>query len=127
MILINYAHPIPPAQLEKIGAWVDQPVEVRSVYVQFDPEKPFDEQVRQIVEETGLAIEQWQTESLLINPPAHNVFALTLLAELHGRMGYFPAVLRLKPVKDAVPPRFEVAEIINLQLIRDSSRTRRQP
>jgi hypothetical protein len=34
-------------------------------------------------------------------------------------------VLRLRPVADAVPPQFEVAEIINLQAVRDRARGRR--
>jgi hypothetical protein len=54
-----------------------------------------------------------------------NVIAVTLLAELHGRMGYFPAMLRLRPVTGSTPPRFEVAEIINLQTVRDRARSRR--
>jgi hypothetical protein len=40
-------------------------------------------------------------------------------------MGYFPACLRMRPVKDALPPRFEVAEIMNLQTLRDEARKRR--
>jgi len=40
-------------------------------------------------------------------------------------MGYFPPVLRLKPVAGALPPRFKVAEILNLQAIRQDARARR--
>ena len=40
-------------------------------------------------------------------------------------MGYFPPVIRMKPVENALPPRFEVAEIINLQAIRDAARKER--
>lgn len=62
---------------------------------------------------------------LLVVPPALNFAAFALLAELHGRMGYFPTVVRLRPVSGTTPPRFEVAEVINLQAIRDSARKRR--
>ena len=48
-----------------------------------------------------------------------------VIAELHGRCGYFPAVLRLKPVPATTPPRFAVAEIINLQIVRDAARQTR--
>ena len=61
------------------------------------------------------------TLPLLINPPALNVIAVTLLAELHGGMDYFPAVGRLRPLDGTLPPRFEVAEIINLQAVRDAT------
>jgi len=47
------------------------------------------------------------------------------MAELHGRMGYFPPLLRLKPVAGSVPPRFEVAEILDLQTARDEARRKR--
>jgi hypothetical protein len=49
-----------------------------------------------------------------------------LLAELHGRMGYFPAIVRLRPMPESVPPRFEVAEVINLQAVREHARLSRQ-
>lgn len=60
-------------------------------------------------------------------PSGLNFSAVVLTAELHGRMGYFPAVLRLKPVPGSVPPRFEVAEILNLQAVRSEARARRRP
>ena len=47
------------------------------------------------------------------------------MAELQGRRGDFPACLRLRPVAGAVPPRFEVAEILNLNEIRNEARLRR--
>ncbi len=37
-------------------------------------------------------------------------------------MGYFPACIRLRPVPESLPPRFEVAEILNLQAVRDAAR-----
>jgi hypothetical protein len=40
-------------------------------------------------------------------------------------MGYFPATLRLRPVAETTPPQFEVAEIINLQAVRDRARQMR--
>ena len=55
---------------------------------------------------------------------AYNANA-TLLAELHGRCGYFPAQLRLRPVPGSLPPRFEIAEVLNLQALRDAARERR--
>jgi hypothetical protein len=40
-------------------------------------------------------------------------------------MGYFPAHVRTRPVADALPPRYEVAEILNLQAVRDQARMQR--
>jgi hypothetical protein len=40
-------------------------------------------------------------------------------------MGYFPAVLRLRPVPNTTPPAFELAEILNLQSVREQARGKR--
>jgi len=48
-----------------------------------------------------------------------------LLAEVHGRTGYFPTIIRLRPVAGVTPPQFEVAELLNLQAVRDAARVRR--
>jgi len=100
--------------------------EVRGEMPQFDHGAPFAEQVRALADRVGLSPEEWQTTPLLVNLPGYAPAAAALLAELHGRMGHFPAVLRLRPVEGSVPTRYEVAEIINLQAIRDQARIRRQ-
>ncbi len=41
-------------------------------------------------------------------------------------MGYFAPLLRLKPVPGVVPPRYEVAEVLNLQAVRDAARAKRK-
>jgi hypothetical protein len=99
--------------------------EVLEVPTRFDPTRSFSEQVQALVDDLGLTPKQWQTGALLVNPPTLNLIAVTLLADLHGRMGYFPAVLRLRTVTGSIPPRFEVAEIVNLQAVRDAARGRR--
>jgi hypothetical protein len=126
MLLLNFAHPLTAQHLEQIEILTEQQVEqVLEAPTHFEPARSFSEQVQALVDDLGLTPEQWQTETLLVNPPTLNVIAVTLLAELHGRMGYFPAVLRLRTVTGSIPPRFEVAEIINLQTVRDEARRRR--
>jgi len=78
-----------------------------------------------MADRAGMAPAEWQTAPLLINPPALNSIAAALLAELHGRMGYFPPIVRLRPVAGSTPTRYEVAEVINLQEVRDQARRRR--
>lgn len=127
MLLLNFAHPLTAAHQAQIEAISGQTiVELREVRLYFDHERPFAAQVVELVDSVGLSPAEWQTAPLLINPPSHSLIALTLLAELHGRMGYFPAVLRLKPVAGATPPQFDVAEIINLQALRDTARQLRR-
>jgi len=126
MLLINFSHPLTPAQQASIeclsGQTIDRVIEAKT---QFDLEQPFAEQARQVVDAVGLSSEQWQTAPLLINLPSLSVITALVLAELHGRCGYFPAVLRLKPMPQTTPPQFAVAEILNVQMMRDAARQRR--
>jgi hypothetical protein len=126
MILLNFSHPLTPGQVKGIEAITGQMVErTIEAQAQFDQARLFPDQVRELVEGLGLTPAQWQQEALLINPPALNAIAVTLLAELHGRMGYFPPLVRLRPVAGSTPTRYEVAEVINLQQVRDEARSRR--
>ncbi len=93
--------------------------------VHFDVGYPFAEQVTALINDLDLTSTEWQQSALLIILPSLNHIAAVVLAELHGRCGYFSACLRLRPVQGSLPPRYEVAEIINLQEIRDTARTRR--
>lgn len=126
MLILNFSHPLTDKQLAQVEALIGQPIDrVLHIPTHFDSEQPFAPQVTALVEGIELTPTEWQTLPLLINPPALNVITATLLAELHGRMGYFPAILRLRPVAGSLPPRFEVAEIINLQAVREGARTTR--
>jgi hypothetical protein len=126
MILLNFSHPLTPAHLAQIETLAGQPVaRVVEVHSQIDPQQPLGPQIVALVESAGLTPAQWQNESLLVNLPSLNYSTGLVLAELHGRMGYFPSCVRLRPVPNAVPPQFEVAELLNLQTTRDVARQRR--
>ncbi|HLB48426.1 MAG TPA: CRISPR-associated protein Csx15 [Anaerolineales bacterium] len=126
MLLLNLSHPLTPDQLEAIGRLTGQPVErVIALPAQFDHQQPFGPQLEALMTRAELAPQEWQTASILVNPPSLNFITALVLAELHGRMGYFPPVVRLRPVKEALPPRYEVAEILNLQAVRDAARLKR--
>lgn len=126
MILLNFAHPLNPDQLAQIealtGQAISQTIELPS---QIQAQDPLPPQVTQLVDAAGLTPAQWQNEAILVNPPSLNFSAVLLMAECHGRMGYFPACIRLRPVPGSLPPRFEVAEIMNLQAVRDAARKQR--
>jgi len=126
MLILNFSHPLTDEQVKQIEDITGQAVdEVRRIPVQFDHQQPFAAQVTALADACDLTPQEWQTTPLLIVPPALNFIAATLLAELHGRMGYFPPIIRLRPIPDSLPPRYEVAEIINLQAVRDAARERR--
>jgi hypothetical protein len=126
MFIVNFSHPLTSLQLEQIEDVSGQKIErLIEVDTQFDNESSFIKQACALVNSADLSPEKWQTESLLINLPGWHIITALILAEIHGRIGYFPAVLRLRPVSNSVSRRFEVAEIINLQAVRDDARTRR--
>lgn len=126
MILLNFGHPLSAEQVHEIEQKTGvSSIEMWAFPVQFNHELSFVDQVRAIVDGVGFSSDEWQTRPLLINPPSHNLIAVILMAELHGRMGHFPAVVRLRPKEGSVPVQFELAEIIDLQSVRDKSRYRR--
>ena len=125
-MLLNFAHPLTGAQRAQIealaGAKIEREIDAPA---QFDHQQPFGPQLDALLAQVGLSPAEWQNEPLLVNPPSLNFIAVMLLAELHGRMGYFAPCVRLRPVKDALPPRYEAAEILNLQALRDAARLKR--
>lgn len=126
MILLNFSHPLNPEQLAQLEALAGQTVERRiEIMAQFDHARPFAEQAAELADRADLSAAEWQTLPIVVAPPSYNFAAATLLAHLHGRMGYFPAIVRLRPIAGATPPRFEVAEIINLQDVREAARVKR--
>ncbi len=126
MLLLNFSHPLTAEQTAQIEALAGQPIsQVIAAPAQFDPQQPFSPQMAALLARIPLTPEAWQRDPILIVPPALNFIAVLLIAELHGRMGYFPPVARLRPVAGALPPRFEVAEVLNLQAVRDAARQQR--
>ena len=126
MILLNFSHPLTPEQKAQIEAIVGQPLlRYINTMPQFDEQQPFEPQLAALLEQIELSAEQWQTEPVLVVLPALNFIAGALLANLHGRMGYFPHVVRTRPAPGAVPRRYEVAEILDLQAMRAAARRSR--
>ncbi|MCQ3980753.1 MAG: hypothetical protein DPW09_45720, partial [Anaerolineae bacterium] len=116
MILLNFSHPLTLEQKKEIEQQVGQALSVLiERAAQFDLARPFAEQAVELVDSVGLTPAEWQQSGLVVNLPSLNFGAAAVLAELHGRCGYFPPVVRLRPVAGSLPPRYEVAEIVNLQ------------
>jgi len=126
MLILNFTHPLTKEQRAQIEALANTSIEeVRTIPAQINQEEPLEPQITAIVDAVGLSSEEWQTRPLLINPPGYAPAAFVLLAELHGRIGHFPSLIRLRPVADSIPTAYEIAELINLQAIRERARRRR--
>jgi len=124
MIVLNYAHPLTAAQSARLAELLGETPEVRDIPVHVDRARPLAAVATELADAAGLMPSEWQTRPLLLNPPGLAPLALALIAEIHGRCGYFPAIISIRPVAD-MTPRYEVAEIVNLQDLRDTARARR--
>jgi len=126
MVLINFAHPITEAQLRRIEALTGRKVaRLVDLYTQIDQAQPVASQVAALVDTIDLTPAEWQTASLLINPPSLSIAAVAVLAEIRGRCGYFPAHLHLRPAEGSLPRTYEVAEVVDLQGIQQAARKKR--
>lgn len=125
MLVLNFAHPFTDEQLTQIATLTAATPEVRFISTQVDRSRPIVEVALELVNAADLSSEEWQTWPLLINPPGLAPLALALVAEIHGRSGYFVPILNMCPIPDVVPPRFTVAEIVNLHALREAARQRR--
>jgi len=127
MILLNFSHPLTAAQKVQIEELAAQAiVQTIEAMPQFDEQQPFLPQVARLLEQIELTPTAWQGEPILVLLPSLNYIAGMVLAELHGRMGYFPPIVRTRPVANSLPRRFEVAEILDLQAIREQARQMRK-
>lgn len=126
MILLNFSHPITPEQQARIETLAQQAItRTISALPQFDEQLPFAQQLAPLLAQVNLSPIEWQNEAILVILPSLNFIAALLLAELHGRMGYFPAVVRTRPVNNSLPRQYEIAEILNLQTVREEARKQR--
>ncbi len=126
MLLLNFAHPLTPSHLKRLEELTGQVItRVVEIKTHFDDNVSFAEQIQALVESVGLSSGEWQITPLLINPPSLNVIAVLLMVELHGRCGYFPPAIRLRLRPGQIPPAYEVAEILNLQQLREQARQTR--
>jgi hypothetical protein len=121
--IVNFGHPLTDGQIADTATLARQAVEtVLEVPTHIEEARPLGEQAMALVAAVGLDARAWQTEPLLVNPPGYVPLALALVAVLHGLMGHFPPVLRLRPVDGSLPPVYEIAEIVNLQALRQRAR-----
>lgn len=123
MIILNFSHPLTDLHLETIASLSNQEItQVIDLPVKFDASQPFIPQLDALTQALPLTPRELQTLPILVNLPALNHIAALLIAYLHGLIGHFPSIIRLKPVPDSTPTVFEVAEIINLQSLREETR-----
>lgn len=126
MILLNFSHPLTEAQVGQIEALAGRPITrlVESM-PQFDNNREMGPQIVELADGVGLTSREWQTPPLLVNLPGLAAGAACLLAEIHGRHGGFPVVVRLAPFMVGALSEYRVAELMNLHSMREAARERR--
>ena len=126
MKLINFSHPLTSEQLAQITDIIKTTVSVvAEINPQFDVEQAFAPQVADLLDSLNIQTPAWQLETWLIVLPALNTIASVLLAELHARMGHFPSIVRLCPTHHNFSTHYIVAEIVDLERVRQNARMRR--
>jgi hypothetical protein len=92
MIVVNFSHAVTGEQRSKIETLTGRKIErVIDVGVQFDDVRSFADQAIELVDRAGLSPSDWQTLPLLVCLPELSTIGAAVLAELHGRIGYFPS------------------------------------
>lgn len=127
-LVLNFSgHPVLSGQLDAIQTMMLWPVsEVIDVEVgTIAEDRKFVASIVRAIEKIGLSPEQWQSAGIVAVPAGYSAIWSVILAELHGRLGYFPDVVHLRPTPPGSAEKYEVAEILNLRDIRHSSREKR--
>lgn len=125
--VINFGHPLTEEQAGQLRGQIGEFALLQPPPVHWEVDQPFAPQVQEALEELGLSPEQWQSERIVLSLPTLHVAAAVMLAALHGRIGHFPAIVRLRPVDTPAGTSFELAEVIPLDDVRRNARLCRRP
>jgi hypothetical protein len=126
-LIMNFSgHPVHPTQksaIEKLMHW--QSAEVLDVPLGNVPEDHhFIAAIEKAVDKLDISAKEWELPMVVIPAGYAPVWSL-IQPILHGRLGHFPDVVRLRPVDPLSGVRYEVAEIMPLQQLRHISRGKR--
>jgi hypothetical protein len=122
VLLLNFGHPLGQDNREKIIQICDDEIEEKYISSQHDQTKPVLEVARELVNAAGLSARDWKNASIVLIPPGLPQIAMAILAEIHGRHGGFPKIVNIRPTQTK-PTRYDVAEIVDLQKLRNEART----
>lgn len=122
--VINFGHALTDEQikeLEALGYRIGIPNLGASFHL--DDHAPFGPQVERILDSFGYSKAEWErvSNTTLFVLPTHAEIAGIFLAQLHGRMGHFPRIIRRTRGTDG---GFHVVEVVDLQQLRNEQRAR---
>lgn len=125
MFVLNFSHPFSEAQIDQLGELVNyQGFEIETFRVQIDFNRSLVEQAIEIVDSVDWTPDDWQHNEFLVRPSSVDAATLAIMAEIHGRCGYFPPIVTMRRGA-TMPPTFDVWEVVDLQRVRNAARTLR--
>ncbi|MCL4298489.1 MAG: hypothetical protein KJ077_22320 [Anaerolineae bacterium] len=127
-LALNFsAHPLLPGQCREIQRLMGWPkLEVLGAELGNVAEgQAFTAEVIGCLDKIDLTPLEWQSQQLVVVAAGYAPAWSVVLAELHGRLGYFPDLVRLRPAPAKAGEKFEVAEIVSLREIRNRARSKR--
>ena len=125
MIILNFASPLSSEHKSTIAALCGRkPQRVVDVATAFDESEPLAPQVRTMLDGLGLTSSDWQKQSVVVNLPQDPVAAALIVAEIAGRRGRTPSIIRWK--RSSTPSGAEPADVISLHEIRKEARHQRK-
>lgn len=125
LTLLNFTHPFRDPQREQLETRLDCFIEHiwPDCRVDFITDIPFEPQAKKLVDDLGYTSEEWQdVGSFIVSLPGFSEAAAVLLAELHGRMGQFPTIVRRRKEDQSELGEYVVEEVIDLSVVRDRAR-----
>lgn len=120
LLVLGFSHPITDPQKPEIaqllGCQVSD-IEFRegSRQYEYTTVEELIDTVRAQIDFMKISAADWQKTRIVVNLPAHSAGAMIALTEMHGRMGFFPEVLRLELGEDKA---YHATEEIDLEIIR---------
>jgi len=123
IVVLNLsAHPLTDKQRDQLqhleSAYIVEEVEIPA---HFDPRGDVERQVKTVVEKIGFCIEEWSGAHIYVVLPGLAPAAAAVLAYFHGLRGGFPKIVWIYQ-NPSDPTQYEIAQIINLQSLRDEAR-----
>lgn len=127
LIVLNFNRALTPTQVTQLEQQLGEAIHtIIALDQRFDDKRPYAPQCIALLNRLGWTPEQWETTPLLILPPGFAAATLTLISIIHGRRGYFPAMARFRPEETGTRTDYVLAEIINLQALRNGAHGRKQ-
>ncbi|MBM3494204.1 MAG: hypothetical protein FJX72_07775 [Armatimonadetes bacterium] len=125
MTVLNFAEPLSRDSLSTLSALCGRKARrTVDLAAEFDDALPLAEQVRAMLDGIGLSASDWQNQAMVVNLPPDPVTAALLVAEIAGRRGRTPSILRWRRMAPGAAP--EPAEVISLHEIRKEARHMRK-